>query len=172
MKVVRPVRSSSRPLTSSPWSPLCGVGQRMASVRRDAVPSRVGGDSAGLLSSSGLEECGCAGLCHISIGVFAPWKSRPTGFHHEFRLFVGRRDGPELVELLALGSIDLLVCETDRYQRRRDRGISPLDRSLVRSATRRPASPTETDDHGENATDYHTPDAWFEPPVLHLHDAP
>src|SRR5216684_5170176 len=128
--------------------------------------------SAALLRSRGLEECRCADLCHRSIGVRLPRERRPSGFHYEFYLFPGRRDGRELAELLGPGHIGLLPGETDRDQRHRDRGISLLHRHLVRRATRRPASPTETHDHGENATDYDTPDPWFEPRALPLHGAP
>src|ERR1700674_3862591 len=77
--------------------------------------------SEALLRRGGLEECGGAGLCHRSIGVRLPGERRPSGLHHEFGLFVGRRDGRELAELLGVGHIRSLPSETDRNQRRGDR---------------------------------------------------
>src|SRR6266568_4946175 len=106
----------------------------------------------GLVSSRRLEKRGGAAFGHISIRVCLPRERCPSGFHHEVSLFVGRRDGPEFGEFLALGSIDFLLRETDWYERRSHRGISPLARYLVRRAARRLASPAETHDHGENAT--------------------
>jgi len=44
------------------WRTELGTNEpRRTSRRRDAVPSQVGGNYAGLLSSSDLEKCGCAG---------------------------------------------------------------------------------------------------------------
>ncbi len=90
----------------------------------------------GLVSSRRLEKRGGAAFGHISIRVCLPRERRPSGFHHEVRLFVGRRDGPELDEFLALGSIDLLLCETDRYERRSHRAMNAVGGStrLSRSA--------------------------------------
>src|SRR6266446_1730751 len=144
--------------------------RRPAATRCCAIAGERQSDA--LLRGSGLEECRCADLCHRSIGVRLPRERRPSGFHHEFCLFPGRRDGRELAELLGPGHIGLLPGETDRDQRRSDRGISLLQRHLECRAARRPASPTEPHDHGENATDDNTPDPWFEPRALHLHGAP
>src|SRR5260370_39161775 len=46
------------------------------------------GDFAALLSSSGLEQCGCAGLCHSALRVRLPRDGRPSGLHHELGLVV------------------------------------------------------------------------------------
>src|SRR4029453_17856142 len=145
--------------------------ERRGACRTAPARPSPGRSRSGLLSSS-LEDGGCAGLCHSSIGVRLPRERRPSGFHHEFRLFPGWRDGPERGELLDARNIGLLPCKTDREQGRCDRGISLLHRHLAGSAARHPASPTEPQDHRENATDYNTPDPWFEPRALHLHEPP
>ncbi len=91
---------------------------RTGNATPDALPRccAIAGErkSGALLRGSGLEDSGCAGLCHLSIGVRLPRERRPSGFHYEFCLFPGRRDGRELAELLGPGHIGLLPGETDR----------------------------------------------------------
>jgi len=84
--------------------------------------------------SRSLEEGSYAALCHSAIRVRLSREGRPSGFHHEFGLIVGRCDGCELAKLLGAGYIGLLASETDRDQRRRDRGIRLLHCHFVRRA--------------------------------------
>ncbi len=119
--------------------------------------------------SRSLEEGSYAALCHSAIRVRLSREGRPSGFHHEFGLIVGRCDGCELAKLLGAGYIGLLASETDRDQRRRDRGIRLLHCHFVRRAAGGPPSPVETHDHGENATDDGPPDPCLEPRALHSH---
>src|SRR5260370_915551 len=105
-------------------------------------------------------------------GMKADGLAGPSGFDHDLGLVVGRRHPREFAELLGGAKIGLLPCETARSQRGSDRGISLLPRRLTRRAARRPASPTETHDHGKNATDQSAPDSWFERRAKPLHKAP